>query len=558
MPIPPQFIDELNRDTDIVGLISQQVELKKAGTNYKGLCPFHHEKTPSFSVNPAKNFYYCFGCQASGNPIGFVMQTQGCSFVEAVEQLAAKLGREVPRSGGHRARPGPAKLLEDVADAYHRSLLKNETAKDYLKGRGLGKEVVKRYRLGYAAADGGLGRFARTKGAAKELLAAGLQKRGDDGRTWCYFRNRIMFPITTTAGKVAGFGGRLLEQGEPKYLNSPQSDSFDKSAIVYGLAEAAQAIHKHKAVIVTEGYMDVVALAQHGIANAVATMGTAATSRQIQQIISRSDEIVFCFDGDSAGKTAAQRVLGNLLPVMRDGKRVRFVILPDGADPDDIVAKRGADHFKELVASAQLLEEFMFAAAKEANDVATSSELWRELTALIETIDPKKAAYAQKELYKRLMKVSGIPVTELRKAHRASRPRTQGGSPPVARDAAGRTMKDAEIYQLLCCLKLAPELAARVATVPLVSEKNTGSDILLVREVVQLLAHAEDIDGPAPTVESYLEGKKARALLAQISATTAKWHSSGLDVGKKVDKIIATMEKHAAKQLRKEEMRVKL
>ena len=566
MRIPSEFIEGLQRDADIVSVVGQYVELKKAGSNYKGLCPFHNEKTSSFSVNPSKNFYYCFGCQAAGNVVGFLMNIQGSSFVEAIEYLAEQLGREVPRTSSANQQNRPSQLLEQVADHFHANLMTSSDAKNYLKSRGLSKELAKRYRMGFSNANGSLRELEKEAGAKRDLVRVGLLKKGDDGKHWRYFRNRVMFPITNPTGKVLGFGGRLLEDGEPKYLNSPQNAFFDKSSIVYGLHEAATAIREQKYVIVTEGYMDVVSLAQRGIENAVATMGTAATVNQIRQIMTRSEEIVFCFDGDRAGQSAAQKVLRNVMPAITDGKRVKFVLLPQGADPDDIVSKDGPEAFLEHVKNAQTLENFMFAPAQDAKDDASASELWRELTQTIELIGQKKAPFLYHVLYKRLREVSGISVDELREAFRNIQPPPQASAPatPGTVRASGpenRIMKDTEIYQLICCLKLKPELVTKLKGVQLICKGRHSSDVLLANDLVATLANADETDEPDITVERYLQRKRARALLRQIDETAANWKKLDVNVEEKLGLIVKKMneigEGNKRKRLRSEQLRAK-
>jgi len=357
--IPPEFIDDLLARADIVELIDARIQLKKAGREYKGLCPFHNEKTPSFMVSPAKQFYHCFGCGAHGTAIGFLMEYENLGFRDAVEELAARYGLQLPAE----AAPAPGQRQQAdlygvmaAADSWFQQQLRSgpgsETAKDYLKGRGLSGQVAARFGLGYAPQGWELLITALTgQGMTREQLKeAGLVSVNDQGRIYDKFRHRIMFPIHDRRGRVIAFGGRVLDDGEPKYLNSPETPLFHKGQALYGLYLARDAIREAGKVIVVEGYMDVIALAQAGIEYAVAALGTATTASHVEQLFRTCDEIVFCFDGDRAGRRAAWRALENTLPVMRDGKQAGFLFLPEGEDPDSLVRRIGADAFAERVA----------------------------------------------------------------------------------------------------------------------------------------------------------------------------------------------------------------
>jgi DNA primase len=362
--IPNDFIQTLLARVDIVDVIDPHLPLKKAGANYVACCPFHNEKSPSFTVSPSKQFYHCFGCGAHGTAIGFLIEYSGMSFPEAVADLARGVGIDVPRvtTPGAEARRDEAHdlsgLMLEAARIYRTALKDSPRAIDYLKGRGLTGEVASHFGIGYAA-DDWQPLAAMPAYGDKAMETAGLVITGDGGKRYDRFRDRIMFPIHDGGGRVIGFGGRVLDKGEPKYLNSPETPLFSKGRELYGLFQARQAIRAAGRVIVVEGYMDVVALAQHGVDYAVATLGTATTTAHVQKLFRLTDTVVFCFDGDAAGQRAAWRALENTLAVLADGKNARFLFLPDGEDPDDYVRKRGKASFETLIDAAVPLSDFL-------------------------------------------------------------------------------------------------------------------------------------------------------------------------------------------------------
>ena len=386
--IPQSFIADLLNRVDIIDVVGQHVKLKKAGANYQGLCPFHQEKSPSFSVSPNKQFYHCFGCGAHGSAISFLMEYSGLGYVDAIEDLARSAGLTVPREERtvqDVARQQQAMALSEVmssaADWYRAQLKNAPRAIDYLKGRGLTGEIAKRYSLGYAP-DGWQGLEAvfgpySNDDVAKTLLEGGLLIPSEAGegnqaaRRYDRFRDRIMFPIRNPKGQVIGFGGRILDQGEPKYLNSPETPLFSKGNTLYGLFEARQAIRAQEYVLVCEGYMDVVALAQLGFPNAVATLGTACTANHVRMLLRQTDRVVFSFDGDSAGQRAAQRALEACLPLMSDDKEIRFLFLPTEHDPDSYVRAYGAPAFEKVIKEAASLSTFFFKVVSQDHDLTT-------------------------------------------------------------------------------------------------------------------------------------------------------------------------------------------
>ena len=349
--IPRDFIDTLLARVDIVDVIDRRVPLKKAGQNYQACCPFHSEKTPSFTVSPTKQFYHCFGCGAHGSALGFLMEYEHMSFPDAVAALAQDAGLALPESAQEpeRPRPPPAlwDALEQAAHFYKQQLKQTPRAIDYLKGRGLTGAIAARYGIGYAPDGSPLKQVFKDYGA-DALAAAGLVVDGERGR-YDRFRDRIMFPIRNIKGQIVGFGGRVLGAGEPKYLNSPETPLFHKGSEIYGLFEARGAIKAAGRAIVVEGYMDVVALAQHGVEFAVATLGTATTPVHARTLLRHTDRLIYAFDGDNAGRKAAWRALENTLEALQDGKEVSFLFLPEGEDPDSFIRTHGQAAFLSLL-----------------------------------------------------------------------------------------------------------------------------------------------------------------------------------------------------------------
>jgi DNA primase len=369
--IPHTFIDELLTRTDIVDVIDARVALKKAGREYKACCPFHSEKTPSFTVSQVKQFFHCFGCGAHGNAISFLMDYDHMDFIEAVEELAHMAGVEVPREVGSATAVQPPTqplyALLDKASHYYRQQLRSHPqatrAVDYLKQRGLTGDIAARFEIGFAPP--GWDNLARTLGtnaaARKALLETGLLiERPDGSGIYDRFRDRIQFPIRDRRGRTVGFGGRVLDDETPKYLNSPESPVFHKGQELYGLYEARKAVRRLERILVVEGYMDVLALAQFDIDYAVATLGTATTPDHLERLYRTVPEVVFCFDGDRAGRTAAWRALENALPVLTDGREARFLFLPEGDDPDTLVRKIGKEDFEQQIAQSTHLSDFLF------------------------------------------------------------------------------------------------------------------------------------------------------------------------------------------------------
>jgi DNA primase len=376
--IPDSFKQDLLNRVDIVEVVSRYVQLKKGGANFLGLCPFHGEKTPSFTVSPTKQFYHCFGCGAHGNAIGFLMAYAGLGYVDALRDLAGSLGMQLPESRPRtreeavreEREAGLGTLLEQAMSFYRAELKKSARAIEYLKGRGLSGEIAARFRLGYAPDDWQALRAAFAEYDDRGLVESGLVIE-NEGKRYDRFRDRIMFPIFSNRGAVIGFGGRVLGQGEPKYLNSPESPVFEKGRELYGLVQAREAIRAAGRALVVEGYMDVISLAQHGVAYAVATLGTATTPHHVTRLLRLADQVVFCFDGDAAGRKAAWRALEVSLPLALDHKPIRFLFLPEGEDPDSSIRAHGAEAFERALREAQTLSGFLLGELRAQADLAT-------------------------------------------------------------------------------------------------------------------------------------------------------------------------------------------
>jgi DNA primase len=384
MAIPQSFIQELLARADVVEIVGRYVQLKKGGANYMGLCPFHSEKSPSFTVSPSKQFYHCFGCGKNGNAIGFLMDHAGMNFVEAVKDLAGQYAMQVPEedvSPQDRARAAQQRekqatltdVLEKTGEAYRKHLKNSPRAIDYLKGRGLSGEMAKQFGLGYAP-EGWRSLASVFPNYDDPLLAeSGLViVNEDEEKRYDRFRDRIMFPIRNVKGECIGFGGRVLGEGTPKYLNSPETPVFSKGRELYGLFEARNALRELGYVLVTEGYMDVVALAQLGYPNAVATLGTACTAEHVQKLFRFTDSVIFSFDGDEAGRRAARKALDGALAYATDVRTVKFLFLPAEHDPDSYIREFGRDAFSRYVSEATPLSRFLIEAAREGCDLATA------------------------------------------------------------------------------------------------------------------------------------------------------------------------------------------
>ena len=441
--IPQLFIHDLLSRVDIVDAIDRHVPLKKAGANFIACCPFHSEKTPSFTVSQTKQFYHCFGCGAHGNAINFLIDYGGLSFVEAVSDLAANVGLQVPQESDKTSKEVNSNdvpqsyinehsthsseissqdliaVMQTATQFYREKLKVSEKAIAYLKERGLSGKIAARFAIGYAPAGwqnlGEVFPDYKSESIRKLLVKAGLVITNDDSNQYDRFRDRIMFPILNQRGQIVGFGGRVLEQEEPKYLNSPETALFEKGRELYNLFSSRHAIREANCVVVVEGYMDVIMLSQHGIDYAVATLGTATTSLHIQKLLRQTDNIIFCFDGDNAGKKAAWRALENSLALISDGKYLSFLFLPEGDDPDSYIRNYGKESFEKKLKQSIPLTEFLFAEiCSELNlqSLEGRAKLVNDVKPLLHQV---KASALSLILLNRLVELSGINRNELEK-----------------------------------------------------------------------------------------------------------------------------------------------
>lgn len=420
--IPRTFIDDLISRHDIVDIVDARVKLKKQGKNFGACCPFHNEKTPSFSVSQEKQFYHCFGCGAHGNVLDFVMEFDRLEFVEAIDELASQLGLEVPREqgsgGGQPATRSKEKLglydmMGQISQFYQNQLRTQEgqVAIDYLKERGLSGEVVKKFGIGFVPDqwDQVRNRFGRDMQAQQALVSAGMLIENDNGRRYDRFRGRVMFPIHDRRGRVIGFGGRVLGDGTPKYLNSPETPIFHKGRELYGLYEVLQAHREPEKLLVVEGYMDVVALAQFGVDYAVASLGTSTTGDHIQMMFRQTGTVVCCYDGDRAGRDAAWRAMEQALPYLNDGRQLKFMFLPDGEDPDTYIRQYGQEGFEQQVNQSMNLSDFMFTTLLQQVDTSSNEGKAKLSTLAVPLIDKVPGGTLRLYLREMLGRKLGLP-----------------------------------------------------------------------------------------------------------------------------------------------------
>ena len=393
--IPREFIDQLLARCDIIDVINARVPLKKHGKEYQACCPFHNEKTPSFTVSPNKQFYHCFGCGVNGSAVNFLMEYEHLDFVEAIESLAANMGMEVPREEGKQRSPQQQKrtkslidLMQEASSYYQQQLKNTPIAVDYLKQRGLSGEIAQAYGVGYSQKSwDAVIKHLSTRYRPEQIIDSGLAISKDNGGSYDRYRDRIMFPIRNRKGQVIGFGGRVMSpEDSPKYINSPETSLFHKSYELYGLYEARQATRKLDRIVVVEGYMDVISLAQFGITYAVATLGTATTTQHIELLYRTVPEIIFCFDGDRAGKDAAWKALANALPILKDDKEIRFMFLPDGEDPDTLVRRIGMEAYESSFSEATSLSAYFVEALTHQFNITTNEGKARFLTKAIDLL----------------------------------------------------------------------------------------------------------------------------------------------------------------------------
>jgi len=516
--IPREFIGLLLERVDIVDFINLQIPLrKKSGSNYFARCPFHQEKSASFSVSQSKQFYHCFGCGAHGNAIDFLMNHDHMTFPEAVETLARHASMEVPRTTSHVKKddslPALFELMKDTAEFYYEHMSQSPRAIEYLKKRGISGKIAKQFQIGYAPHGWShvLDHFGKTEADKKKLLDTGLIIKKDGGGFYDRFRDRIMYPIHDHRGRIIGFGGRILDQGEPKYLNSPETPLFQKGHELYGLYQAMKANRQLERIMLVEGYMDVIALFQHDITYAVATLGTATSSHHLQRLFRYTSEIVFCFDGDEAGRTAAWRALQVLFPVMEDRIQVRFLFLPDGEDPDSLVRKEGKDNFEKRIMSGTSLSEFFFQTISKQADLNTMEGRARFATLALEHIKKLPESIFQGMMVTELGKRARVNVDEL-KLQSNIKTDMQPQITPIADDNELKNKLPAPVRLALALLVQQPSLAELIKE-PLPESVLPGA-AFLARLVATLKQQSATNTGSL--LESW-RGQKEETIIAKLA-----------------------------------------
>ncbi|PCC98790.1 DNA primase [Halopseudomonas pelagia] len=550
--IPQGFIDDLLGRTDILEVVGSRLKLKKTGKNFSALCPFHNEKSPSFSVSPDKQFYYCFGCGAGGNALSFVMDFERLDFPQAVEELARHAGVDVPREEqrpGSRREPraprqdSPLYALLEQAAAYYRQQLRHHTQKrravDYLKQRGLTGQIAKLYDIGFAPPgwDNLMSHLSKDSTEVKALIEAGLVvENPDSGKRYDRFRDRIIFPIRDSRGRTLGFGGRVLGDDKPKYLNSPETPVYHKGRELYGLFEARQQNRQLDDILVVEGYMDVIALAQHGVTNAVATLGTATSEEHLKRLFRIVNTVVFCFDGDKAGRQAAWRALNACLPVLEDGRHVRFMFLPEGQDPDTLIRSEGQDAFRARMAQqAQALTDYLFRHLSEEANPNTLEGKAHLATLALPLIEQIPGSMLKRLLRQSLEKLTGMDLDSL----------PPPPPPPAAtdeyadyQDVEPESWGDSQEYQ--------PRRAAQRSNKPRKAERAGVENPLL--NAARTLLHHPQLAGLVKEANQFAdeEGEQAQLLVGLIEALQktptlstvqllARWH--GTEMGEQLSQL---------------------
>lgn len=491
--IPDHFIDELLSRVDIAEVVGERVQLRRSGSNQMGLCPFHGEKTPSFTVSTDKQFYHCFGCGAHGTAIRFLMEYDRLDFREAVAQLAAIAGMEIPEAARDSAPPPEQdslyQTLQQAAEAYRQWLRDHpqaDRAITYLRQRGLSGEIAKQYGIGFAPP--GWRNLLDKLDNRRALKRAGLIVEKESDRVYDRFRDRIIFPIRDRRGRTIAFGGRVLDQGEPKYLNSPESPVFQKGQELYGLYEVLQADRRPTDILVVEGYMDVVALAQHGMPRAVATLGTATSTRQVERLFQITGDVIFCFDGDKAGRRAAGRAMENALPAMRQGRQIRFLFLPEGEDPDSLIRQEGHEAFSARLTKASPLSDFFITTISADVDLQTMdgrARLIENATPLLRRLPPDVYRHM---LFDRLAGLARIERDYLEQVVNQS-PRTTPkpeGQLDVAGTTADQPVRRTPVRLAIALLLQNPALSLQVDTLTLISNSATIPGLPLLERLLEL------------------------------------------------------------------------
>lgn len=524
MSIPREFIELLLAKIDLVDLINTQVPLrKKSGSNYFARCPFHNEKSGSFSVSQTKQFYYCFGCGAHGNAIDFMMHHDRLTFPEAIETLARQCGMEVPNDGSAPVKkddslPALYDLMTQVTSYFYEQMRKSQRAIAYLKKRGISGQIAKQFSIGYAPTGWShvLDLFGKSEADKKKLFDTGLVIKKDEGGYYDRFRDRIMYPIHDYRGRIIGFGGRILDQGEPKYLNSPETPLFQKGHELYGLYQALQSNRKLERVMIVEGYMDVIALFQHGITYAVATLGTATTSHHLQRLFRFTSEIVFCFDGDEAGRTAAWRALQVIFPLMHDNLQIRFLFLPDGEDPDSLVRKEGKPAFEKRLGSALSLSAFFFQTLSSQSDMNTMEGRARFAASALNFIKQLPADIFQGILIEELGKRARVDIESLKQqvksSDKAAKPAELVHIPEQQPQQQTQTRLPAPMRRAIALLIQNPHLASLVSE-PLPTNSLPGQ--LFLAQLLEIIQKKPNITTGA--LIEYWRGQKEENFIAKLA-----------------------------------------
>ena len=562
--IPQSFIQDLLNRVDIVDVVGRYVQLKKGGANFGGLCPFHSEKSPSFTVSPTKQFYHCFGCGAHGTAIGFLMEYAGVGFVDAVKDLAQNAGMTVPeqedkllpaqRAEQQSRTLALSEVMTKASDFYRRELRSATRAIDYLKGRGLSGEVAGKFWLGYAPDGWDSLKTVFPDYEANELVEAGLvidrsEEESGGRKRYDRFRDRIMFPIRNTKGHVIGFGGRVMDKGEPKYLNSPETPLFQKGSELYGLFEARQAIRDKGYVLVTEGYMDVVALAQFGFAQAVATLGTACTPVHVQKLLRQTENVIFSFDGDAAGRRAARRALEACLPHASDNKSLKFLFLPTEHDPDSYIREFGTEAFETMVQDAMPLSQFFLNEVSAGNDLQTAEGRARALFEAKPLLQTMSASALRLQLMRQLAQTAGSTMEEIASLFEMQQatPRGRKSAPAIKRKPPVELER-----QVLRLLLAHPILVRELDAQAITMLSNAGADD------GEMLGHLIAACGELPgtlqfaVLAQVLQEKSAEfdELIAEIAAET----ESELELARK--ELFGALRQTSIKTLKAEQERL--
>ena len=512
--IPQDFIDDLIERVDIGEVIGRRVEIKKAGKEFKACCPFHNEKTPSFTISPEKGFYHCFGCGAHGTALGFLMDYERLTFVEAIEEISKMLGLIVPKTKKNIAqskeRESLKNILSKISSYYEKNLKSSDLPIKYLKSRGIDGKTAKHYALGYAhnSWDDILNNFGRSEEEKKQLLDCGLLIKKDAGGYYDRFRNRIMFPIRNNKGEIVGFGGRIIDDEEPKYLNSPETSLFKKGELLYGLYESKKSIAQQGKAIIVEGYTDVIGLYQNKIGNSLATLGTATTENHIHKVFRITDQIIFCFDGDNAGKKAAKKAMELCLPLVRKNKEACFLIL-NGDDPDDFIRNHGPQAFGKLINNAFSMDDFLINLCNQESDIKTVKGKANAAENAMVYANKIRDGIYKDLVIKKISNEYGLPEGKLLK-YDATNTANQTRPFKKLKKQKSQIKRPSLINQAIRILLNKPELAKSIDIsnkFKFIDEK--GFDIF--REIIQLINKKEQIKlatiiehFPEPKLQKYL------------------------------------------------------